>query len=173
VIAELPTADGAGIEQSASREALASCDVDAVLALGESAATTTAKRAKPDECVLLTAKEGLLTTEDGSGTRYLLGPSVLDATDVKKVKPRFDQGNGWSLQLSLTRAGARALDALGEQQFHDRVALVADGMVVVAPMIQPGNTTFESFDGTMVTSGLTRRGATDLATSIAKWRKSG
>jgi preprotein translocase subunit SecD len=173
VLAELPPANSAGTEQLASSEALASCDANAVLALGESAATTTAKRAKPDDCVLLTAKEGLLTTEDGAGTRYLLGPSSLDATDVKKATAQFAPGSGWSLQLRLRAAGAKAFDALAQQQFHDRVAIVADGTVVVAPMIQPGNATFESFDGTIVTSGFTRRDAKELATSVVKWRSSG
>jgi hypothetical protein len=174
VLAELPSAGtpGAGAAP-ASGAAIASCDANAVLALGESAPTTKAKGVEPDECVLLSAGGGLPKTGDDARTRYFLGPSKLDASDVEKATARFAPGSGWTLQLSLTAAGRKAFDALAEQQFHNRLAVVADGTIIFAPTIQPANATFESFDGSVVASGLTQRRAKELARSITKWKKSG
>jgi preprotein translocase subunit SecD len=167
VLTELPPATvPATAVDPASRAAVASCDASAVAVLGRSVATTAPNRANPRECVVL-------RVSDGPGTRHFLGPSALDATDVKKATAHFAPGSGWALQLSLTHGGAKALDALAQQQFHDKVALVANGEVVVAPLVQPSNATFESFDGQIVTSGLTEGEAKGLAHSIAKWKSSG
>jgi preprotein translocase subunit SecD len=166
VLAELPPANAPGPPDPASGATIASCDTNAVVALGSSVATTKANRAQPGECVVL-------ANRDGSGRRYFLGPSALDATGVEKAASRFDSGSGWSLQLTLTARGAEAFDALAAQQFHHNVALVSDARVVVTPMIQPANATFEPFDGNVVTSGFKPREAKGLARSIARWKTSG
>jgi preprotein translocase subunit SecD len=147
--------------------AVASCDTRAVSSLGQAVSTTKATDAKSDACVVLPA-------EDGSDARYFLGKSALDASSVRSAKATFASGSGWSVVLRLTPKGAEAFDALSETQFHKQVAVVADGVVSAAPVIQPAQAVFSSFEGNVqVSMGSSARKTKQLAKSIAKWRRTG
>ncbi len=74
--------------------------------------------------------------------RYYLGPAGVTPDAVRRARAEFVTGQGWTVQLTLTRAGSRAWDALAEQQFHQQVAITASGKVVSAPIIQPNDATF-------------------------------
>jgi preprotein translocase subunit SecD len=96
--------------------------------------------------------------------RYYLGPAGVTTDAVRRARVEFVTGPGWTVHLTLTRAGSRAWDALAEQQFHQQVAITASGKVVSAPIIQPSDATFESFGGTAVIGGsFTRKQAEALA----------
>ena len=99
-------------------------------------------------------------------------------TRVASASTDFVSGTGWALIIRFTPAGADAWDALAAQQFHKQVALEIDGEVVSAPMIQPGNESFESFQGTAVLTsggprGFTQNGVVELARVINDARSSG
>jgi preprotein translocase subunit SecD len=59
----------------------------------------------------------------------------------------------WSVDVRLSSAGGRRWDAVARQSFHEQLAFDLDGHVVSAPMIQPTNASFSSFDGKLQLSG--------------------
>lgn len=126
---------------------VATCDVAAVQALA-AVPTTRSRTAKPDECVVYPDQQG------GSGApRSYLGPARVTTADVRRARAELVAGQGWTVRLDLTKSGSQAWDDLAREQFHGQVAFVVDGRVVAAPIIQPNNATFQSFDGSAVISG--------------------
>lgn len=98
--------------------------------------------------------------------RYALGPAKLTGKGVSTASTRFDSGGGqgWIVDLKLTGKGSGAWDALGSENFHKPVAIVLDGVVQSAPVIQPNNSQFQSFGGSAQISGSFTQGrAKDLA----------
>ena len=126
---------------------IAICDVVAVEKLPV-VPTTEWRTAKPEECVVYPD----LSAGRHSSRKYL-GPAAVTTSDVKRARAEFVAGQGWTVKLTLTRAGAKAWDTLAEQQFHKQVAITASGRVASAPLIQPNNQTFTSFGGVAVISG--------------------
>ena len=91
--------------------------------------------------------------------RYLLGPSELTGTAVKSARAEFDPTQGWRVNFSLTSDGSKAFDELAARNLQKQVAIVLDGVVKSAPVIQEA-----SFGGTGVISGNFKEGeAKDLA----------
>lgn len=97
----------------------------------------------------------LLPGSRAAGTeniRYLLGPAGLSGTAVKSANAQLNNGQ-WSVNLNLTSAGSAQWDALAQKQFHAIIGIDLDGEVVSAPITQPTQTTFSSFDGQVSISG--------------------
>ena len=96
--------------------------------------------------------------------RYYLGPAGLTGRAIDNAHVEFQAGQGWTVKLDMTRAGAKAWDALAREQFHQQLAITVQGYVVSAPQILPSAKKFTSFDGTAVISGnFTQKEAHDLA----------
>ena len=152
VLAAIPPAPALFTATASSRLAVSSCDKQSVISLGQAVPTTMAVDANPKTCVVL-------PTNDGAGSRYLLGKSALDGTSVKNAKTTFSSGTGWVLMLTLTPAGSRAFDALAESQFHRQIAVVADGVVSAVPTILPSQQAFSSFNGSVQISVGDQQGA--------------
>jgi preprotein translocase subunit SecD len=148
----------APVDLMAARATVASCDVAAVEALA-GIPTTTERAARPDACVVFPERSG-----GSSAARYYLGPTV--AVAIRDARARLVSGQGWTVGLVLTKAGAKAWDRLAQEQFHQQVAITYEGAVVSAPTIQPNDEKFSSFDGTAVVSGsFGRKEARALATA--------
>jgi hypothetical protein len=145
VLTMLPPATSTSTPDAAAAATVAGCDVDAVEQLPV-VATTRWRTATVAGCVVF---PDLVDTT----RRYYLGPAGVTTDAVRRARAEFVTGQGWTVHLTLTRAGSRAWDALAEQQFHQQVAIAASGKVVSAPVIQPSDATFESFGGTAVISG--------------------
>lgn len=92
--------------------------------------------------------------------RYVLGPSELTGTAVKSARAQFDQtGGGWLVDFTLTGDGSKAFDELAARNLQKQVAIVLDGVVKSAPVIQQAE-----FKGRGQISGtFTEREAKDLA----------
>jgi preprotein translocase subunit SecD len=74
----------------------------------------------------------------------------------------------WVVSFQLTTAGSKTWNAFAKRQFHAMVAIVANGEVYSAPLIQPANSHFSSFGGTGEISGsFTKAEAMDLAKWLA------
>ena len=116
-----------------------------------------------DACVVLPDKPG-----GKAAPRYYLGKAGLTGKgNVDSAKKEFVPGQGWTVKVDLTDQGSAKWDALAQQQFHQQVAIVLDGLVQSAPEILPGQATFTSFGGTAVISGnFTQGEADDLAKLI-------
>lgn len=98
--------------------------------------------------------------------RFVLGPAQLTRSDFKSATAVKLNLGEWVVNYRLTTAGSKAWDAFAKKQFHAIVAVVANGQVFSAPLIQPANTHFYSFNGTGEISGaFTKADAVDLA----KW----
>jgi preprotein translocase subunit SecD len=135
---------------------VASCDAAAVQALPV-VPTTASRTAKADDCVVFPETSG-----GPSAVRYYLGPAA--DLPVKDARSQFVTGQGWTVKIDFTKAGARAWDRLAEAQFHDQVAITYEGGVVAAPTIQPANSEFESFGGVgVISADFTQKEAAALA----------
>jgi preprotein translocase subunit SecD len=91
------------------------------------------------------------TAATGS-TRYVLGPAGLTGTAVKSASAQLNNGQ-WAVNLNLTSAGSSQWDALAQQQFHAIIGIDLDGQVISAPITQPTQSTFTSFNGQVQISG--------------------
>jgi preprotein translocase subunit SecD len=171
VLAPLPSAANvppasAPVDPAAARAAIASCDVATVVALAV-IPTTRSGAAASRACVVFPERPG-----GRAAPRFYLGPVGVTPRAIKHAQAQFVSGQGWTVRLVLTKAGAGAWDALARQQFHQQVAITLDGQVVSAPTIQPADQEFTSFGGTAVVSGnLTPRQATALAVAANAGRR--
>ncbi|HVA71146.1 MAG TPA: protein translocase subunit SecD [Acidimicrobiales bacterium] len=85
--------------------------------------------------------------------RYVLGPSELTGQSIKKAVAQQDQTGAWVVNYTLTSAGSPLWDKVASQNFHQLLAIELDGVVQSAPIIQPTQSTFTSFQGTGQISG--------------------
>ena len=104
----------------------------------------------------------------GSGSlRYLLGPAQLTGHAVKSAQAQQDQTGQWVVNYTLTSTGSAAWDKVAQENFHQIIAIDLDGVVQSAPLIQPGSTSFSSFQGQGQISGsLTQTQAENLARAL-------
>src|SRR5664280_2127891 len=106
-------------------------------------------------------------TSSSQGTgRYVLGPAMLTGTAVKSASAQL-VSNQWAVSIVLTGPGSTAWDALSQQQFHAIIGIDLDGQVISAPITQPSQTGFTSFNGQVQISGsFTQDQAKTLATEL-------
>jgi hypothetical protein len=155
-----PPTTGASTPDATAAATVAGCDVDAVEQLAV-VPTTRWRTATVKHCVVF--PDFVDTTR-----RYYLGPAGVTRDAVRRARAEFVTGQGWTVHLTLTRAGSRAWDALAAQQFHQQVAITASGKVVSAPIIQPETATFQSFGGTAVISGSFNRKQAEALAILAR-----
>jgi preprotein translocase subunit SecD len=103
---------------------------------------------------------------NGGPPRYVLGPAGMTGTAVKSATAQLNSGT-WAVNLNLTSAGASEWDKLAQEQFHAIIGIDLDGKVISAPITQPTQSTFTSFDGQVQISGsFTEDQAKTLATEF-------
>jgi preprotein translocase subunit SecD len=98
--------------------------------------------------------------------RYLLGPAPVVGSAVKTGQAEFDQNTSeWSTRVDFTGDGGDKFKALATQQVNKQVAIVLDGVVQSAPVIQPNLLT--NFNNTaQITGNFTEGEAKDLASVL-------
>jgi hypothetical protein len=108
---------------------------------------TPATQDDPNATVLLPA--------DGSAyPRLVLGPAEINGSAIRGATAQFDRDiDAPDIEVQLTPTGATQWDNVGRANFHQFVALDLDGQVISAPLIEPTNSTFASFDGKFEISG--------------------
>ena len=93
-------------------------------------------------------KTVLLPGTAGSGQlRYLAGPAQLTGHIVHTALAQLTQAQGWVVNISMTKAGAKAWDAMAQKYFHEVIVIELDGVVQSAPITLPGQASFSSFGG--------------------------
>ena len=103
---------------------------------------------------------------DGTG-RYVVGASQLTGHAVKSAYATQDQTGNWVVNYTLTSVGSAQWDKVAQANFHQVVAIDLDGVIQSAPLIQPGQSTFSSFQGTGQISGsMTQAQANNLARAL-------
>ena len=110
----------------------------------------------------------VLLPDVASPTRgYVLGPSQLDGTVVKRAYAAQDQTGRWYVHYDLTDAGSSLWDQVATANFHQFVAIELDGVVQSAPIIQPTDSAPSSFGGSGQISGsFTESQAKQLAIAL-------
>lgn len=113
--------------------------------------------------ILLTS-DILISGIKGESGRFVLGRAQLTRSSFKSARAEKQHTGRWVVVYRLTSAGSVAWDAFAKRQFHAMIAVVANGEVYSAPLIQPNQTRYTSFGGAGEISGnFTRTEALDLA----------
>jgi hypothetical protein len=94
----------------------------------------------------------LLPGAAASDGRYVLGPAGLTGAGIQSATAVHIDGQ-WAVLLRLTDAGSVQWDALAQEQFHAFVGVVVDGHVISAPITQPTQSSFTSFEGELQLAG--------------------
>jgi hypothetical protein len=100
--------------------------------------------------------------------RLVLGPAQLTNSAFKSAKAVKNTTGQWMVNYQLTAKGSVAWNAFAKSQFHAMIAIVANGEVYSAPLIEPTGTRFTPFGGAGQISGdFTKTDAVDLAKWLA------
>jgi len=87
-------------------------------------------------------------------TRFVLGKAELRGDAIHSASAIYDTSvGGWAVNYTLTGEGSPAWDKVAQENFHQYVAIDLDGLVESAPIIQPTQSTFSSFQGKGEISG--------------------
>ncbi|MGH8981886.1 MAG: protein translocase subunit SecD [Acidimicrobiales bacterium] len=112
--------------------------------------------------VLLPAIKGA-----GSYSRYLLAPAPMTGHAIKGAQAVQTQLGKWVVDYSLTSKGTPQWEKLAQTNFHKIVAVELDGQIYSAPLIQPSQAAFSSFQGKGEISGsMTEAQAKSLAVAM-------
>ncbi len=73
----------------------------------------------------------------------------------------------WVVNYTMSTAGSALWDRVASENFHQQLAIELNGVVYSAPLIQPTQSSFTSFEGKGEISGsLTKADATRLAKAM-------
>jgi preprotein translocase subunit SecD len=98
-----------------------------------------------------------------------LGPSELrlSAANVGSVVAQHNHIGIWIVTIHLSPAGAATWDQVAQENFHQLLAIDMGGKVVSAPIIEPVQSSYTSFNGKMEVSGaLTAADARAVAAAV-------
>lgn len=107
---------------------------------------------------------GLPGASDAESTeRYVLGPAQMTSSSIQSARVERLYGQ-WAVSYQLRTSGGVVWNSFAKRQFHALIAIVANGVVYSAPLIQPNSDTFTSFgrSGT-ITGNFTKAEAGILA----------
>jgi preprotein translocase subunit SecD len=111
----------------------------------------------------------LLSTNLKTSVRYVLGPEQMTGTSIGSAVAQQSQTGQWEVNYSLKgAAGSKLWDTVASENFHMLLGVELDGVVQSAPLIQPTQSTFTSFDGQGTISGgnMTEADAKSLAQAM-------
>ena len=101
------------------------------------------------------------------GERYVLGPAQMTGHSIASATATQNQTGQWVVDYSLTGPGSSLWDKVAQENFHQLLGIELDGVVYSAPIIQPTQSSFTSFDGKGEISGsLTQSDAQNLAQAM-------
>jgi preprotein translocase subunit SecD len=117
------------------------------------ASTSTNRKNYENSTVLLPSLPGSGTTLKTS-LRYVLGPAQMTGTSIGSAVAQQSQTGAWEVNYSLKgSAGSKLWDKVAGENFHLELGIELDGVVQSAPLIQPTQASFTSFDGQGTISG--------------------
>jgi preprotein translocase subunit SecD len=133
--------------------------------IGPDPAFETIKSTKPNDDNKLDSV--LLPGLGNTGVRYVLGPAQLTGRSVHSAVAQQSSIGQWVVNYTLTKTGSPLWDSVAEKNFHALLAIELDGVVQSAPLIQPSQASFTSFDGQGEISGqFTEQSAKNLALAM-------
>jgi preprotein translocase subunit SecD len=100
-------------------------------------------------------------SQDGKA-KYLLGPAVVEGTDVTDANPGTRQGTGeWIVQLDFNNSGSAKWAEYTAANIGKQVGITLDGRVISAPTINSAIS-----GGTEISGSFTQESATELANQL-------
>ncbi len=128
--------------------------------------TSTQKPNYASSTVLLPGIGG--ACDEGNETlRCVLGPAQMTGRSIASAQATQNQTGQWVVDYNLTGTGSALWDKVADENFHLPLGIELDGKVYSAPIIQPTQSTFTSFDGKGEISGsLTQQDAQNLAQAM-------
>jgi preprotein translocase subunit SecD len=128
--------------------------------------TSTAKPDYATSAVLLPGV-GNACSDGNVPTRCVLGPAQMTGRSVASAQATQNQTGQWVVDYTLTGPGSALWDKVAAQNFHLPLGIELDGKVYSAPIIQPSQAAFSSFQGRGEISGsLTQQDAQNLAQAM-------
>ena len=106
---------------------------------------------------------------DGTAAiRCVLGPAQMTGHSIASATATQNQTGAWVVDYTLAGSAGSALwDKVAQQNFHQLLGIELDGQVYSAPIIQPTQSSFSSFQGRGEISGsLTQADAQNLAQAM-------
>jgi preprotein translocase subunit SecD len=98
------------------------------------------------------------------GSRYVLLGAVMNGTAISSASAQQTTTGAWVVNCGLTSKGSAAWDFWTNKYFHGYMAVDLDGVVQSAPLIQPDQATWSSFQGSVqISGGFTQGQANALA----------
>jgi hypothetical protein len=99
--------------------------------------------------------------------RCVLGPVEMSSRAIATASALRNRTGQWVVHYTTTAAGAALWDRATRESFHQFLGIELNGVVYSAPIIQPTQTSFSSFDGRGEISGsITRSQAVRLAKAL-------
>jgi preprotein translocase subunit SecD len=99
--------------------------------------------------------------------RYVLGPAEMTSASVARASASKNQTGAWVVDYTMNRRGSALWDKVVEENFHKYLGIDFDGKVISAPIIQPTQDSFSTFNGRGEISGnLTKVEALELARAL-------
>jgi preprotein translocase subunit SecD len=99
--------------------------------------------------------------------RYLEGRAEIHGSAVKTAQAELSQTGQWVVTMTLTGAGTKEWNTMTMKYFHEIIGVELDGVVQSAPITQPQQGTWSSFDGQVEISGsFTQSSAQSLALAL-------
>lgn len=104
----------------------------------------------------------------GAEDRMLLGPALLTGRIVQPGSATAQmQAGQWVVDMSLTLSGSTGWDDMTREYFHEIIGIELDGVVQSAPITQPIQSVWSSFDGEVqITGTFTRQSAQAMALAL-------
>jgi preprotein translocase subunit SecD len=123
---------------------------------------------KPDYAKSTVLLPGLQGACGQRGLRCVLGPSQMTGRSISGATATQNQTGQWVVDYTLAGSKGSALwDKVSQANFHQLLGIELDGNVYSAPIIQPTQTAWSSFDGRGEISGnLTQQDAQNLAQAM-------
>jgi hypothetical protein len=113
----------------------------------------------------------LLPVADSGGARYLVGPTQLTLSSKVASADVVQSPTGiWVVDIQLTSSAATQWDRVAFDYFHLVLGVDLNGQIVTAPLIEPAQTAYTSFNGKMELSGF---GSKAAAQAVAAALQSG
>jgi preprotein translocase subunit SecD len=158
------TAANLGVTPNNSPQGYASNNVPPDPTFETYPSTSTQKPNYATSTVLLPGLNGAC----GGSYRCVLGPSEMTGHAIGSAQATQNQTGAWVVDYTLAgSANSQLWDTVAQKNFHAMLGIELDGQVYSAPIIQPTQETFTSFDGKGEISGnLTQQQAQNLAQAM-------
>jgi preprotein translocase subunit SecD len=107
----------------------------------------------PLSTVILKGLPGQPAFPQEPGSRYVVGPAVLTGQAISGAQAQQLATGEWVVNCTLTSGGSAKWDQVTQTYFHQYMGVDLGGVIQSAPLIQPQQSTWSSFQGTIQISG--------------------